>query len=242
MGVWDTEENVYGPEPPFDATVKEPYFDYDPEYQDGENVLLYWPLTDISDPEWEEHTIRFSVGKEWDTEDNKTVENLQNKEKFNASSFYGRVINRVIGKESDFEQAFKGAFDALKERGDPTDARVWDGLRFRFDAETFEFDFKDDRGKQQFTRLMPVEYLGEEKKKGGKKKQSGGSGGSKKKKDDEATPDYDEIVDMLKLIASEAEDHDEFVEQANKRAKEYQKYDDLVEWVTDEDGCFEEHG
>lgn len=236
MSVWDspTEESVFGPETPFEGVVKEAKFYTDPRYRDGEVVLMGWTLeTDSTDPDFEEFDVSYSCGNGWETNDNgKTAEHVNNKDKFNSQSAYGLVLQRVVGKNPELKDEFKGLVDILAERGDPREAKIWEGLRFRFDVESREYNFQD--GPRTVSRIMPVEFLGVEddgKKKAPAKKKSGG--GKKKAKS---------LRDQVVEAAKNADDHEDFMAAAFA-IEGVTDDDDLVDEISDEDGIWAEvHG
>jgi len=211
---WETETSSFGPEE-CEGVVKDAKFIEDSSYQEGV-VLMSWNL-ETDDPEFDEFEVRYSIGRDWETDDGKTVEHVRGKTKFHEQSLYGRIINRVIGKGNgaDYADSFKGALDELSKRGDPTDASIWEGMKFRFEQEEINFG----RGINAVTRLMPVEYLGTEDG-GGKKKAAAKKGGKKTKADPR-----EQIIELAK----KHDDHESFMEEALK-----------VDGVTDDDDLFAE--
>lgn len=234
---WDapTEEGVYGPETPWTGTVKESKFKTDPRYNDGETLLLSWTMeTDSDDPEFEEFEVTFPCGNNWETNDGgDTAERVDGRRaKFNSNSGYGRVLNRVTGRDADLAKNFEGILGVLEKRGEPTQAKIWEGLRFVFDEESK--DFGGEIGVK--TRLMPVEYAGQANGSGsgsGSGKKTGKSTGGKK-------PSKAAIRKQLVSLAQEYDDHDEFVAEALD-VDGIDQYQDLLDSVNDPEGIWAEN-
>lgn len=229
---WDapTEDGVYGPDTPWTGTVKESVFKTDPRYNNGETLLLAWTMeTDSDDPEFEEFEVTFPCGNNWETNDGgATAERIDGRRaKFNSNSGYGRVLNRVTGRDSTLADNFNGILDVLEKRGEPTNAKIWEGLTFVFDEESK--DFGGDIGVK--TRLMPVEYVGQAKSQAGK-----GSGGGKTGK----KPSKAAVRKKVVALAQEHDDHDEFLAEALD-IDGIDQFDDLLESVNDPDGIFAEN-
>ena len=232
---WDapTEDGVYGPDTPWRGTVKSAEFKTDPRYNNGETLLLEWVTeTDSDDPEFEEFTVTFPCGNNWETNDGgATAERVDGKRpKFNSNSGYGRVLNRVTGRDADLADNFKGILDVLENRGEPTNAKIWEGLTFVFDEESK--DFGGEIGVK--TRLMPVEFAGEAKG------SSGGSGGKKGSSGGGKKPSKAAVRKKVVALAQEHDDHDEFVAETLD-IDGIDNFDDLLESVNDPDGIFAEN-
>lgn len=226
---WDapTEEGFYGPDLPYTITVAEPYFKTDPRYNDGETLLLAWKgPTDSDDPEFEEHEITFTVGKNWETTDGgKTAERVDGKgDKVNSNTGLGRLLERCVGKNPDLKDNFDGILDILEKRGEPTEAKIWEGLKFVIDQE--DKDFGGDIGVVK--RPMPVEFAGlaEEGAKTGKA--SKGSGSSKSK-----GPSKANVRKELVKLAQDYDEYEEFLAEALD-VDGLNQYEDLMESVQDE--------
>lgn len=179
----------------FIGEVTEGYFGTNPKYNDGKTTLLCLSNHieevlqedyegDIPDP----HTLELPIGSEWFTEDGKTAEHPKGKDKFHASSVYGKLIDAVIVSDPDYDGSATGNYGknaertdgedlvvdfgdlakVLTDRGDPTEAQVWHGLRFEY--REILFDFGPDReevkkghkdARIQSRRVLPIKFLGE---------------------------------------------------------------------------------
>lgn len=131
-----------------DVTVRESYFAFDPNYNDGETLLLKWEC-DTDDDDEPTTTLMFPTGKGWDMK-NKGAQAVREdgKEKaFGKSSGIGLLITAAIEV---------GAGDVLKDRGTPMEAGIWEGLSFHMKRRTI--DYKGDIGEKE--RLLPTEFKG----------------------------------------------------------------------------------
>ena len=118
VDLWETSSGL--PDD-FAFTVTNARFVFDPQYNNGETLLLAWEGeaegVDLDRP------LRFACGSGWDTPDNGKTAVHPKQKLFNKRSHYGMLIDRCI-KEL-------GMGDILRRRGVPTEAKVWVGLRFR---------------------------------------------------------------------------------------------------------------
>lgn len=205
MAEWGTSKGLLTD---YEGEVVDSAFVTDPQYQNGEVLMLEWTI-ETNDPERPVNHERFPCGNNWESVDGgKTAQRMDGKDsQFNEQSAIGRIINRVMGQGNGAHlvEQFEGVFDALKERGTPDQADIWKGMRFRFEEE--EFDYGGEIGVK--TRNMPVEFLGmsDSPKSGGGS--AGSQGGSDAGGDDETTQ-------QLVELAKSSPDHDTFVAQALK--------------------------
>lgn len=143
----DLWETTSGLPDDFTFTVTGARFVFDPNYNNGQTLLLEWEGeaegVDLDQP------LRFSCGNGWDTPDNGKTAVHPKQKLFNKRSHYGMLIDRCI---KDL-----GMGDILRRRGVPTEAKVWVGLRFHMKRETI--DFGGEIGEKE--RLLPVQFLGE---------------------------------------------------------------------------------
>lgn len=177
---WETDESS-GFLTHITGTIKEAWFDTDPRYMDGDVLLLHWEIDveevhqtydgDVPD----ELTFSMPVGSGWVTDDKETATHPRGKETFHASSWYGRVIDAVVGKvanygtaasrtnNEDLEVDLEGLLDAISAKGDPTQADVWVGVRAEFDEVEVDFgpDRKDKTKRMTSRRVVPIRYLPE---------------------------------------------------------------------------------
>jgi hypothetical protein len=168
----------------FAGTVKEPYFGTNPQINEGQTLLLTWPTTideslqeGFDEKVGEEETLLFSCGKDWETPDGgeTAVHRSGNDAKqFHASSAMGMLIDAIIGRVENYgenasrpdneelEVDMADLADVLRSRGVPTEAAVWDGLRFEFAEVLVDYgpDKKNEGQRIQSKRAMPVKFLG----------------------------------------------------------------------------------
>lgn len=233
MGSWDdpTEKSVFGPDE-CNATIKKSRALIDPNYNE-EATVLRWEL-ETDDPEFEEHTVQYSLGNGWESDDGKNVRHVKKKTKFNENSMYGRIINRAVGvgNGEEYAEGFKGVLDVLKERGDPTDVTIWEGLSFRFVQEELDFG----RGWKS-NRLMPVEFLGEDVNLDDTDNKGGGQGKANSNGNKESADDVRKKVEDL---ATRFDNHSDFMDAALK-VRGATSDDDLFTEIMDDgpDGIFE---
>ncbi len=219
MGMKDAlQSNVYGPEVPFESEVLGSYFGTKVDFKEGKDVGLFWEV-DAPDPQLpsENYEIPFTLGKNWATLDGgETIEKTDGKKpNINPNTTYGNVLARLLGKgkhAQDHDDMGWAELLADLEDEEPTDARIWVGQRFLFDA--VEFEAKIDGDDVAWTRILPVEYLG------------GSINGTGKSNDQE---DLEEEVENLAL---KHKSHVKFVAAALK-IPGISKHKELVEKISD---------
>jgi hypothetical protein len=157
---WDQKEGPIAPELGFDnytMVVSKASFAIDPQYMQGTYILLSLKgrSPDISQ-EYADRDVRIPVGKITELKvDSADVDHITkidggNITQFPSRGLYSEMIRRALGQW--------GIADVLKGSGKWFDqASIWEGLRFRFTKETFEY-----KGKNPFTseRVFPTDYLG----------------------------------------------------------------------------------
>jgi hypothetical protein len=147
---WETETGLLDN---YDGTIQRAWFATDARYNDGNSIMLHWEIA-TNDPEVPETVEKFPIGGGWDSPDGgASVTHEKGKQKFNENSIYGKIVKRTTQPDG----ALHDAFPALKAKGRPTVAAVWEGLTFHFERE--EFDYGSEIGKR--SRTMPVKFLGE---------------------------------------------------------------------------------
>jgi hypothetical protein len=147
---WETETGLLDD---YTGTIQRSWFATDARYQDGNVILLHWEIA-TTDPDTPEVLEKFPIGGGWDSNDGgETVAHEKGKQKFNKSSIYGKIVERVQASDG----VLHDAFPTVKSRGRAQNAKVWEGLTFQFKRE--EFDYGGDIGKK--SRVMPVKFLGE---------------------------------------------------------------------------------
>lgn len=239
----------------FTGTVRSARFGFNSSYNDGETCLLEF-LVEPSEDDADEfgegaldedglYTVLYSVGDKFeDAEGGATVVHESGRaRRFNKRSGIGELLNAAA--ELD------GLLGTLKGRGPATQADIWVGLTFTFDNVAFSFTNKDDE-EVTYTRLLPVEFVGEdgaETKKAPAKKAPAKKAPAKKPAAKKAEPEPEDDGDaspldalsakvrgQLKKLAQDADDHDAFMETAYATLD----VDDALEAViTDEDAYTE---
>lgn len=215
---WGTESGLFTN---YEGTVAESWFGTDENIDDPTRVFLFWRFIDPVNEDgerYDEWTERFTIGKGWEVADggSRIVRSDGNtRKKVNENTDYGRIINRVMGDQGGgkegqkYAEEFKGVLDVLAERGEPQNAKVWEGLSFKI-AE-HEFSFTNDEDEEiTYTRNLPVAFLGvsgegESGGSGGQSESNGSSNGKAAKAKAKAA---------LKKLAKEHEDHGDFLDAA----------------------------
>lgn len=198
----------------FDFWITRAEFGYLAEYTDGSGAqvpLLLWygesPDIEIDSP------IPWSLGKGWEpTKGGKSVRHVNGKEKFVATSMYGRLITRVT-QELGVDMA---------SRGSAKDASVWEGLGFHLKREEIEYKglLQEKGGKT--TRLMPVAFLGDKSEKKAKSSAP----------EEKSEGDEDALIKKLKLLAK-TKDRMTFQSLALKM-DEVNENEELLEQILDD--------
>jgi len=208
---------AYGPEE-MTATITRSRFEpntmseYDPN-----KLFLYWTVEPdeqtVQDfPEYD--SIRYSIGQDWETfDDGKTIEHPRGTTRMNPNTNYGKVIERV----TNMPEAVK-VFEAREQELGLSEgqlyAPIWEGMTFKFQKITFEGSA--DRGVPDYSRDMPVEFMGVDGETAG-----GSNSGSNNQ----------ELVNELTQLANNSSSNSEFVKAASKK-QEVINDDDLFELVT----------
>lgn len=188
----------------YDGTVTGARFKFDPRYQDGTVLLLEWDIA-TGLPDQPSVTERFSCGNGWTTTDGATAQRSDNGDKFQKSSIYGHIIETAKGDAN--------ALAMLQQRGDPTNANIWVGTKWRFEEVELQFGKGSDGQPITSTRVMPVEFLGTEDNPGaGQQAQPQGQGQNPAPA--AQSNGSGQLYDQLRPIAEQAPDHKTFVSQA----------------------------
>ncbi len=149
----------------------------------------------------EEHTERYSTGKNWEVvEDGAEVENATGKNKFNENTGIGRLINAMVSCGDDDEVA-----KYLQAKGEAYEAATFDGLDMdmeRMLASEFE---TDDGETVRWFLSLPVEI------KTKAKTRRGGSGKAGRAKGKEESSLRSDIIEFAKEF--DEDEHDDFVDQ-----------------------------
>lgn len=146
-----------------DVTVEEAWFEFDPEYNNGQTLLAKMTVM-TNDEEFGDAgrgTLMYPCGEGWSAAERGAAavrDDGNMKKGFNNSCGYAKFFLGAIECE--------GAEKVLRSegRGDPRKAGMWVGTSWHLDRK--ETDYGGDIGKR--SRLIPTAFLGE-----------GGSGGTK---------------------------------------------------------------
>lgn len=135
----------------FDAVIRNAYFEFDPEYMNGEKLLLKMDVVS-PDPEVGREgngtdTIRFTCGSAWEPKEKGAiaVHESGKAKPFNNSTGMGVLIDSVC----EIPELLK----VIKARGLSTEAKVWKGLDVHFSRVTKEGDFGDG-GKSSYSQII----------------------------------------------------------------------------------------
>lgn len=228
---WTTESGLVES---YDGTVTRAWFGTDVRYMNGEVLLLNWEIKP-DDPSQFSHLEdgvieeRFPCGKGWDSNDggkSATHESGNANKRFHRSSIYGRIIDAV--------PSMPGLIDVLKDRGTEMEAKVWEGMRFHFARQ--EFDYGGEIGKK--SRIMPVEFLGEAGE--GEKPSNGASKvAALKAKAAAANKGNNDLRGQLVELAKNSDTHESFMDAALE-VPGVADDDDLLAAVADENGLYAE--
>lgn len=143
---FDSWQTVSGLPDDFDFTITGARFRFDPQYNNGETLLL--ELEGESDSEDLDRPLLFPCGSGWDTPDNGKTAVHPRLKGFHKRSHYGMLIERC--REL-------GIIDLLQKRGAATEAKVWVGLKFHFKREVVSYGA--EIGEKE--KLLPTAFLGE---------------------------------------------------------------------------------
>lgn len=146
----------------FAFTVEQAAFEFDARYEEkkqgggsGQTLLLKLKGRP-DDPSVEVSEIAFSCGDGWTSPDGgRTAISTKNKKKFNQNTMYYKLIERCVAESKDGGLDISAIFSARGAKS--TEARLWEGLKFRFRRETVEFGPR----MKPVEHLMPVAFLGE---------------------------------------------------------------------------------
>lgn len=200
---WDTETGLLDN---FDFEVEEVWFGEDEEADEPDGRIYAFLRGEATDEEGEiheDHTERYSTGKNWDVVDEgKSVENAAGRKLFNQNSGIGRLINTLVAlgeKETKF----------LQERGNPTKAKTFRGLKMHMENRIVS-EWTNDEGEAVKWRLnLPtsLKVVGSKKSKGSTRKTTT----RKPKKGTKVSGLRAEVTTFAEQF--ESDEHDEFVDQ-----------------------------
>lgn len=140
----------------FDGEIDDAYFMYDPEYNNGQTLLLKLEVK-TEDPEIQEmlkRPLQYSVGSGFSpTEGGAAIERSDGQKKgFHVNSAIANLLTAMLGCDG----AEKVLRDKNIGRGNPFRAEFYIGLNFHWDRVTFKYG--GEIGDKD--RLMPTKFLG----------------------------------------------------------------------------------
>lgn len=199
---WGTEtQYAYGPPPPFRFDVHSAEFNTDMRRKGAEDILHlvldgtpYDLDTELPIEDWEEWKLELKCGNGWETLDGGKTAEHPKRNKPDGRTRWGIFINRIVT-----DNALKGLFRILRERGESNVAENYEGISIVLDQETSTFRNPDTGEVQKYGYYVPVDFLGEIDSVEGKERQV------KKSQD---------IEEQLKKLALESDDHDTFQAEA----------------------------
>lgn len=220
----------------FTGPIKEAYFGYNDDYQNGDVCVL---MVDVvaTDPEIGNDgvvSMLYPCGKGWEPSNKgqSCVHESGKPKIFTGNSGMGILV----------DAALEVSGEALVERGVPTDAATWIGLNYDWERKEYSGTFSGE--KSTWTRLIPVA----EAEGGSIKPVSAKAKGAVKKAAATSSPEAEaeaeaeegevklpfKIKAALKKIATENPDHDTFMEVAYEAATEMDGWDEKYEdFITD---------
>lgn len=171
MSPWKTEEHGgEGLPHHFDILITESRFTKNARFKQGDGPLplvVEWrgryDLVDDDSviPSGENDAVYFTTGKNWDSHDGGKTAVHTKQEAFDFRTAYGRLIDIcTVGVTDQDGNAIKLEVPGLQEKGDPRQADIWVGYRFRMERRRFPAPWAKDKG--YIDALVPVEYLGTE--------------------------------------------------------------------------------
>lgn len=140
----------------FDAVVKAAWFEFDPEFNNGQSLVLKFTL-ETDEPDFGKDgngvgDLLLSTGKGWTTNDRgaTAVREDGSRKGFNTSTAYFLWIDGAV-KCDGAEKVLRSA-----ERGDPRKADMWVGTAWHINRKTVSYG--GDIGDKD--KLVPTSFLG----------------------------------------------------------------------------------
>lgn len=140
----------------FDGEIQECWFEFDPNYQDGQALVIKMKCmtNDETFGEGGLGELMYSCGKDWTVEgrgESAVRRDGRTDKGFTTSTAYDLFIQAAI--------ACPGAENVLRSagRGDPRKAAMWNGTSWHFERKGH--DYKGNIGVVE--RLLPTKFLGE---------------------------------------------------------------------------------
>jgi len=130
----------------FDTTIVKSWFKIAEERQDSNEIALSFVLENQDKDSVE---VAFYIGPGWEVTEGGRYIKDPTRGHYLAKSEIGYLIARVV---DDLDVH-------MHERGVPTDAEVWVGLRFHWKLEEVKFERPRFNEEGKIVRLMPVRFL-----------------------------------------------------------------------------------
>lgn len=210
---WDTETGLLDN---YDFVVEEAWYGEDEEADEPSDRIYLFLRGEGTDDEGEiheEHTERYSTGKNWEVvSGGKAVENAAGRKLFNQNAGVGRLINALVALG-------KSEAKFLQTRGIPTKAKTFRGLKMHMVNRVVSEWVNDDGEDVKWYLNLPTSL----KTKGGKKTKSKSKGGQGKAnrsttKEKKTSKKGAKTSGLRAEIATfteqfKVDEHDEFVDQ-----------------------------
>lgn len=153
-GAWKTTSGLLDD---FDFTIEEAWFGTNEKFGDSVLLNLRGVAEQMVDGDMEvvdeEHTLLYSVGDGWEVQKGgRSVAHQAGKTTFVNSTNMGRLIDALVSLD--------GAVDVLQERGQPTDADTWEGLKLHIERKQFSYRDRNTREQVSYEVPLPVDFLG----------------------------------------------------------------------------------
>lgn len=150
---WSTETGLVTD---YEGTVVDAWFGTDAKVGGRTTLIAFWKVN-TNDPDNPEVEERWSMGPDWASYDGgSSAEHPKgDRKRFNKNSQYGHLIDKAIEC---------GAGEALAATGlTPRSADVWKGTKWYMEAESKDYNFKNDKGEEvkgTSSRNYPSKFLG----------------------------------------------------------------------------------
>lgn len=222
----------------FDIIIQQSWYGHNPKFDNGKATLLHLrgPASINGEVVSEEETLLFGTGKEWKvTDGGTTATHPSGKTQFNDQTSIGRLINSIA------EVADDEVMEELVNRGDPTNAEVFLGLKLHLERKPFTYKDQNDGNKEKVYEVLlatAVEGFDDEveatpakktpaKKPGATKAPAKAAPGKKAPPKKAAKSLRDALVELASGYDDTDEAHSEFIEAAY--SDEFPRSNELTE-------------
>lgn len=132
-----------------DVTIQACIFRTDAGYNDGKSLLA---VMDMSQDLINEISVQmYSIGGDWITPDGGlTIQSPKGSRGPSKQSNYGRFILAAV--------EIPELYQVLLSRGNPTDGRIWDGIKVRLKAFEHQYTFRGEE--RTTTHILPTVFNG----------------------------------------------------------------------------------